>query len=249
MRTTETTLFAAASFILYVSASPVVYNSNSTIELESYSMRETLGWTRPTFPELYHTCNETNNRMLNAAFKDSLEATAYAKSRLLEYGSDDFTYKRWFGNGSIYTVMGVLENLVEASKDGVLIRCDDADGLCAANPEYYAGHHRETAPMETVICDYFYTSRKPLSMFCFEGTIIDVGPKHYAGIDLLHRYLHVPTINNEGYIGEYAEELEEIVELAESNSTFAVRNVDNYLYYIADVYGSSVTPSGCLGTL
>ena len=35
--------------------------------------------------------------MLNAAFKDTAEITAYGKDRLLNYGVDDVYYKRWFG--------------------------------------------------------------------------------------------------------------------------------------------------------
>ena len=66
---------------------------------------------------------------------------------------------------------------------------------------------------------------------------------------MVHRYFHVPTISLNDYIGEYTEELDEILEMAENNSTFAVRNVDSYLYYLADVYSSSVVPGGCLGDL
>ncbi|CAI4064296.1 hypothetical protein SUVZ_08G0050 [Saccharomyces uvarum] len=230
-------------------AAPFIYDNNSTTELASSLSQEVLGWTHATFPAIYQTCNETNTRMLNAGFKDTAEVTAYAKNGLLDYGIDDAHYKRWFGNGSIFTVMGVFDQLMEASKGGMLMRCDDADGLCAANPNYYAGYHRESASAETVICDYFYSSRKPLSTICFEGTIVDVGPTHYAGIDMLHRYLHLPTMNMDEYIGEYAETLEEVIDYAQNNATFAVKNVDNYLYYVADVYSTSVIPGGCLGEL
>ena len=247
MKFSCSTIAAVALLSSQALAAPV-YNTNSSIELGTTVTQEITGWSNPTFPEIYHTCNETNIRMLNAALKDSVEATAFAKSRLLDYGVDDVYYKRWFGNGSIFTVMGVLDQLVESSKENVLLRCDDIDGLCAANPNYYAGHHRASAPSETVICDYFYIARKPLSNICFEGTIVDVGPKKYAGIDMLHRYLHVPTLSFD-YIGEYAEELDEILDYAENNSTYAVRNTDNFLYYIADVYSSSVIPGGCLGNL
>ncbi|EJS41803.1 zps1p [Saccharomyces arboricola H-6] len=240
-------VFATATSLAL--SAPVTYDTNSTVQLETSLSQEVIGWSHATFPAIYQTCNETNARMINAAYKDTAEATAYGKSRLLNYGIDDVYYKRWFGNGSIFTAMGVFDQLMEASKGGMLVRCDDVDGLCAANPDYYAGHHRDSAPTETVICDYFYRSKKPLSTMCFEGTIVDVGPKHYAGIDMLHRYLHVPAMNMNEYIGEYGETLEEVVDFAQNNGTFAVKNVDNYLYYIADVYSSSVIPGGCLGDL
>lgn len=66
---------------------------------------------------------------------------------------------------------------------------------------------------------------------------------------MLHRYLHVPTMSMDGYVGEYAETLEEVVDYAQNNATYAVRNTDNYLYYLADVYSASVIPGGCLGNL
>lgn len=71
--------------------------------------------------------------MLTSALKDSLEASAYAKNRLLNYGKDDTFYQRWFGNSSIYTVYGVLDYLVESAKYGILYRCDDVGGQCATH--------------------------------------------------------------------------------------------------------------------
>lgn len=245
--------FAAVSaFSLIVSevfASPVTYNTNFTVELTSLDSTDVIGWNAPTFPEYHQSCNETNIRMLNAAFKDSLEVTAYAKSRLLNYGVDDTYYKRWFGNGSIYTVIGVLDHLMESSKEGIVYRCDDADGKCAANPVSWAGHYRVSNPMQTVICNRFYSVKKPLSTMCFEGNIVDLGPTHYAGIDMLHRYLHAPTMSSDEYIAEYVEEIDELLDYAKNNGTYAVRNTDNYLYYVADVYSSAVVPGGCLGDL
>ncbi|QLG71679.1 hypothetical protein HG535_0C00270 [Zygotorulaspora mrakii] len=241
------TLTAISLFSSQALGAPV-YNTNSTEELQTAVSGDVFGWSHPTFPELYHTCNDTNVRMLNAALKDSVEVSAYAKQRLLKYGVDDVYYTRWFGNGSIFTVMGVFDQLVEASKNDLLLRCDDIDGLCAAHPDTYPGYHRTSAPSETVICDYFYTSKKPLSSICFDGSIVDVGPKHYAGIDLLHRYLHIAAMNQRE-VSELVEELNEIVAYAADNATYAVKNTDNYLHYMADVYSSSVVAGGCLGNL
>ncbi|QID85343.1 zinc- and pH-regulated surface protein [Saccharomyces pastorianus] len=56
-------------------------------------------------------------------------------------------------------------------------------------------------------------------------------------------------MNMDEYISEYAETLEEAIDYAQNNATFAVKNVDNYLYYLADVYSTSVIPGGCLGDL
>lgn len=241
-------VFFGLAVLTVLALIPLYDTKSSSKEPLSFRNSEIVDWANPKFPEIHPTCNQTNARMLQAAFADSLKATAYAKNRLLEHGVDDVFYKRWFGNGTAFSVIGVLDQLIESSKDGILLRCDDVDGLCAANPNYYAGHHRNSAPSETVICDYFYTSKMPLSMMCFQGTLVDVQPNHYAGIDMLHRYLHIPKLNL-GIVGEYADEIDELLELAKSNSSYALRNTDNILHYIADVYSSSVRSGGCLGNI
>lgn len=242
-------IFVLSFAISKSSAIPVVYNSNSTAQFEEAGSTAITGWAEPFFPRIHHTCNETNARMLTPALKDSLEVSAYAKNRLLNYGKDNTFYQRWFGNGSIFTVYGVLDYLVESAKDGILYRCDDVDGQCATHSTTWPGYHRSSAPKETVICDLFYNSKKPLSTICSDGTILEVGPKHYAGVDLLHRYLHVPSMSSDGYIAGYAEELSEVLDYAKHNSTYAVRNVDSYLHYLADVYSTAVIPGGCMGSL
>lgn len=229
-------------------AAPTIYETNSSVALDEFAFSGVIGWSEPVFAEIYHTCNSTNARMINAGLKDSLEVSSYAKKRLLEYGSEDEIYQRWFGDGSIYTVVGVLDWLVESNKDSLLYRCDDIDGQCAEHSNY-PGYHRGDVSGETVICDLFYTSKKPLFNMCYLGTLADVHPKTYAGIDLLHRYLHIPVMNGDGYIEEYVEELEDILDYAQHNSSYAVRNVDSYLYYIADAYSNAVVAGGCLGDI
>ncbi|CUS20151.1 LAQU0S01e00122g1_1 [Lachancea quebecensis] len=206
-------------------------------------------WDDPVLPELHKTCNGTHLETLKSAFEETWNVTSYAKSRLLAYGTNDRIYQRWFGDGNLYTVLGTVEAIAEVPKKDVLFRCDDADGLCAANPSYYAGHHRLNATQETVICDYFYSAKLPVSEICSNGTLAEVPPSRYMGIDMIHRYFHVPTVSLDEYIGEHTEEVDEILSMASKNSSFAVRNVDSYLYYLADVYSSAIVPGGCLGDL
>lgn len=224
------------------------YNEN-TGKMPNNPAAPVVSWSRTGLPTIYDTCNGTHLEQLNEAFEETLNVTALARSRLMKYGVQDSIYKRWFGDGPLYTVIGTIEAVAQMPKKDTIFRCDDIDGRCAANPNYYAGHHRLNATQETVICDYFYTAKLPLSKICTNGSITSTGPSKYKGIDMVHRYFHVPTISLNDYIGEYTEELDEILEMAENNSTFAVRNVDSYLYYLADVYSSSVVPGGCLGDL
>lgn len=78
------------------------------------------GWSRPNFPEIHDSCNETNTNMLNAVFEDTVRAIDVIRNRLLEYGVEDKFCKKWFGNVSIFTVLGVFSHLVESSKEGMI---------------------------------------------------------------------------------------------------------------------------------
>lgn len=81
---------------------------------------------------------------------------------------------------------------------------------------------------------------------CVIGNITTVTPKKFAGIDLFHRFLHIDSINK-GFIAEYVEDMDELVYYAENNSSYAVINTDNILYYLAETYALELTPGGCLG--
>jgi hypothetical protein len=51
------------------------------------------------------------------------------------------SFKMYFGGGSVATVAGVYDTLVNGDKSGVLLRCDDIDRNCATQ-DGYAGHWR-----------------------------------------------------------------------------------------------------------
>ncbi|CEP64011.1 Zps1p LALA0_S10e00210g [Lachancea lanzarotensis] len=214
---------------------------------KTYSTVATGRYADAEFPRIQSSCNSTEVEFLSKAFDETIEATSYAMSVLTSNDSvvESEVYKRWFGDGKLYEVMGVVEGIANVSKTSLLLRCDDADGLCKKYQNYYAGHHREDHPYETVICDYFYEARVPLSAMCTKGNLTQYGPKKYYGIDMLHRYFHVPSITQNEFISEFTEELNETLALAKDNSSFAVRNVDNYLYFLADLWGNKVKKGGC----
>ncbi|CCH44952.1 Major allergen [Wickerhamomyces ciferrii] len=203
-----------------------------------------------TTPKILN-CNSTQTVQLKKYYKDLIEFSTIAKQNLLKNGGDDQVFKNWFGKGNPLTVLGIIDEVLEGNKDGVLYRCDDIDGDCAAHPTEWPGYHRSSDDHsgETVICDLFFNSKHPIEKFCSEGDILTIKPKTYAGIDLFHRFLHLSKINK-GYYGEYAEEFKDLLDYAENNITFAVLNTDNILYYIAESYSLNLTGSdSCLGNL
>lgn len=201
-------------------------------------------WTDFTFPSI-ENCNATQIKMVNKYYQDLLEVTSVARAHLISDGVDD-AFIHWFGeNGNPITVLGMLDNIAQGDKDGVLYRCDDIEGTCAEHSNY-PGYHRVNATQETVLCDLFFTSKKPLEQMCVLGNITDVHPKTFAGIDLFHRFIHLES-QNKGFFGEYVEEMDELIDYAENNSTYAVLNTDSLLYYVAEAYSLELTEGGCLG--
>lgn len=212
------------------------------VEPESYLST----WADTSYPEIKN-CNATQVKQLNKYYQDFIEVSSAARANLLENGANDIAFQHWFGKeANPLTVLGVIDNLVQGNKGGVTYRCDDIDGNCAKHSSDWPGYHREDAPQETVFCDLFFNSKHPIERICSEGDILEVKPKRYAGIDIFHRFLHLDSINK-GFVGEYVEELEEIVDFAENNATFAVLNTDSLLYYIAETYSATLKEGGCLG--
>lgn len=202
-------------------------------------------WYDITYPSI-ENCNATQVKMINKYYQDMLEVASVARAHLINNDVDD-AFVHWFGEeGNPLTVLGVIDNIVEGAKDGIKYRCDDIEGSCAKHPTDWPGYHRVNATQETVLCDLFFTSKKPLEQMCVLGDIMTVKPKRFAGIDMFHRYLHIESISK-GFVAEYVEEMEEMIDYAENNSTYAVINTDNILYYLAESYSLELTDGGCLG--
>ncbi|KAG0675808.1 hypothetical protein C6P40_001548 [Pichia californica] len=220
-------------------------SSSESLELVTGTTDDYLNtWYDITYPSI-ENCNATQTKMINKYYQDLLEVASTVRDHLINEGVDD-TFIHWFGeNGNPVAVLGFIDNIVQGNKDGVLYRCDDIDGTCAKNPTY-PGYHRSIAEQETVICDLFFTSKRPIEDMCVIGNITTVKPKKFAGIDLFHRFCHLESINK-GFIAEYVEDYDQVVDYAENNSSYAVLNVDNMLYYLAETYSLQLTDGGCLG--
>lgn len=240
------TLTSISALLIGSSARPVPSNSTSNLEpIVGVTDNYLDTWYDITYPSI-ENCNATQVKMINKYYQDLLEVSSVARAHLINNGVDD-AFEHWFGkNGNPLTVLGAIDNIVEGDKSGALYRCDDIEGSCAEHPTEWPGYHRVNASQETVLCELFFTSKKPLEDMCAIGNITTVGAKKIAGIDLFHRFLHIESINK-GFIAEYAETMDEIVDYAENNSTYAVLNTDSILYYLAETYALGLQEGGCLG--
>ena len=234
-----------ASPISFQSLGVKASNVSTAVSIEGVADSYMDTWDDFTYPSI-ENCNATQVKMINKYYQDLLEVASVARAHLISEGVDE-AFEHWFGeNGNPLTVLGIIDNIVQGDKDGVLYRCDDIEGTCASHPTTYPGYHRVNASQETVLCDLFFTSKKPLEDMCVIGNITTVKPKKFAGIDLFHRFLHIESISK-GFVAEYVEDMDQLVDYAEHNSSYAVINTDNILYYIAESYALELTPGGCLG--
>ncbi|KAH0612921.1 uncharacterized protein H6S33_009301 [Morchella sextelata] len=199
--------------------------------------------------EIHKSCNVTERRQLEAALKDTEELVSVARDYVLDNGSDDPLFKKYFGAGSTAEVIGWFDKLLYGDKSGVLLRCDDIDGNC--HQAGWAGHWRgENATEETVICEMSYRVRRPLTQMCALGYQVATSPTNvFFASDLVHRFFHVPKISELAIDHFTHGKYHEALEFAETNATHVVRNTDNLQWFALDAYGLMVgNPGvGCAG--
>jgi hypothetical protein len=66
--------------------------------------------------------------------RDTWEIASFAKEYVATNGPEDPIFQMYFGNQSdaFSRVLGVWESLLTSNKDGVLLRCDDIDGVSSS---------------------------------------------------------------------------------------------------------------------
>lgn len=102
------------------------------------------------------------------------------------------------------------------------------------------------APNETVVCNNSFETRLGLEKVCEAG--VDDINKYWA-IDLIHRSLHLPPIGKDG-AQDFADDYDEILELADKDPKRAVRNAHTLQAFAFDIVSRSRKhPDGCIEEL
>lgn len=205
------------------------------------------GWVKD-FP-IHSSCNETQYNQLRSALEETEELAAHARDHTLRFGNNSDFFRLYFGNETASAeVIGWFDSIVSEDKSALTFRCDNPDGNC--DLEGYAGHWRgENGSDETVICDLSFSSRLSLTKLCSAGfTVGRYKNTNYWSADLLHRIWHTDAFGK-GAIGHYADTYEDVLELAKTNGSRAVRNSASLILYALDIYAHdiSVPGVGCNG--
>ncbi|GAB7338436.1 hypothetical protein MBLNU457_4724t1 [Dothideomycetes sp. NU457] len=200
---------------------------------------------------IHASCNHSERALLRQGLDEMIILAQHAKDHILRFGNSSRQYTDWFGKAPTAGPIGWYDRVINADKAGVLFRCDDADGNCAANPTW-AGHWRgSNATQETVICERSFASgvRWPLAAVCSRGyTVVNSPASQIFATDLLHRVFHLPRIS-EGIVGHYADTYPEMMELAMTSPGEAVSNSDTLQHFAIDVYAYDIANpnQGCTG--
>lgn len=202
-------------------------------------------WVRD-FP-IHRSCNNTQYNQISQGLLEAQEIAAHARDHTMRFGNESEFYRKYFGDETPSgEVVGWFSNVVDADKSQLLFRCDDPDDNCRLPG--WAGHWRgENGSNENVICDLSYTSRRRLSQVCGLGYSVSTHRDNlFWATDLLHRIWHTDSLG-QGVVGHYADTYDDCLELAQTNSSQAVRNSATLRLYALDVwaYDISIPGEGC----
>ena len=195
------------------------------------------------------SCNATQYNQLSTGLQEAQLLAEHARDHTLRFGSKSPFFRKYFGNETASAeVVGHFDNVVGADKSSILFLCDDLDDKY--KNDGWAGYWRGSNHSDqTIICDLSFVTRRYLSQLCSGGYTVSKSKTNifWAG-DLLHRFWHLKSIG-QLVIEHYADTYEEVLELAQENSTYAVRNSNSLIYYALDVYAYDVTipGEGCNG--
>lgn len=77
-------------------------------------------------------CNASETAMIRQGLKEAEVLAAHARDHVRWRNSSSF-YKKYFGAAGTAEPAGWFDKTVNTDKTGVIFRCDDPDGNCAAN--------------------------------------------------------------------------------------------------------------------
>jgi len=83
---------------------------------------------------IHASCNHSEHVQLKQGLHEMIMLAQHAKDHILRFGNSSRHYTNWFGKAPTAGPIGWFDRVVNADRNGVLFRCDDADGNCAANP-------------------------------------------------------------------------------------------------------------------
>jgi hypothetical protein len=210
---------------------------------------------------IHSSCNSTQRRQIELGLYETVILAEHAKSHILRWSNESAIYRKYFGDRPSMEPIGAFDIVVNGDKKDILFRCDNPDGNCDLEGEWYlsdskkhaerydnigyAGHWRgENATDETVICDLSYETRRSLSTMCGLGyTVSGSETNTFWASDLLHRLYHIPAVG-QNWIYHFADGYEEVVDQAMEDATLSTHDSETLQYFALEVYAYDIAAPG-----
>ncbi|RJE21999.1 metallopeptidase activity [Aspergillus sclerotialis] len=244
------TLFLFAITAATALPSPMVLDRKESQPLSSSNAPWDAGATTQ-FP-IHPSCNVTQRRQIEQGLNETVELAAHAKAHILRWGNESDIYQKYFGNRPSLEPIGAFDLIAKGNRD-VLFRCDNPDGNCQLEDPFvqglteagYAGHWRgENGTDETVICELSYHTRRSLTTMCALGyNIAESETNVFWASDLMHRLYHMPAFGQH-WVDHYADDYEEVVDMAKSNKTYSTHDSEALQYFALETYAYDIAVPG-----
>jgi len=151
------TLVSSLALLSLTNASPILQARHAPSDgsrIPTYETESPTSWTdlqSSCLVPIHSSCNVTLRLQLETAIEETFLLAENAKKHLLYWGHESPYVKKYFGNGSTSAPIGWYERVISANKTGMLLRCDDPDGNCAAFPSKIFPYHHLRAKFEVIL--------------------------------------------------------------------------------------------------
>jgi hypothetical protein len=87
---------------------------------------------------IHASCNSTQRAMIQKGLDEAMTITGHARDHILRYGNSSEVYTKYFGDAPTGEPIGWYTKLTDGDKAGVVFRCDNPDGNCGQEGEWYS---------------------------------------------------------------------------------------------------------------
>lgn len=131
----------------YAQTSPSGTNYGDYLAVHPYVNAAASDWAAGKVEEYpVQFCNSSETTLIKHGLREAEILAAHARDHIHRWGNSSSFSKKYFGLAATAEAAGWFDKIVNTDKTGVIFRCDDPDGLCAANEStsvpYPAPHKR-----------------------------------------------------------------------------------------------------------
>jgi hypothetical protein len=86
---------------------------------------------------IHSSCNATQRRQIELGLNETIILAEHAKSHILRWRNESDIYKKYFGDSPSMEAIGAFDVVLNGDKKDILFRCDNPDGNCDLEGNFY----------------------------------------------------------------------------------------------------------------